>query len=122
MLVGDIYGGDYYAYNLPADLVASYFGRIAVRDSESKMDYTPSDVATSLIKMISHNIAQLAYLCATKINSGSSGRKIQRIVFSGNFLRNNLISQLGLTFSIQYWSGGKVNALFLRHEGSFQYL
>merc|ERR1719317_1670862 len=58
------------------------------------------------------NIAQLAYLCAMKCN-------ISRIVFCGNFLRQkeNKISMLSISYSIDYWSKGTMKACFLKHEG-----
>ena len=62
--------------------------------------------------MIGANIAQLAYWCARE-------QDIPRIVFAGNFLRMNMTSAIFLSSSINYWSQGKMKALFLRHEGYF---
>jgi len=111
MTVGDIYGGAYKSFNLRADTLASTFGKVATRPSILK-DLKPSDFARSLLKMISMNIAQLAYLCAIRY-------KMTRIVFCGNFLRqkNNKLSMRSISYSIHYWSEGTMKACFLKHEG-----
>nr|CAD7409828.1 unnamed protein product [Timema poppensis] len=40
-----------------------------------------------------------------------------RVYFGGYFLRNHPLSMHTISFSINYWSRGQVQALFLRHEG-----
>merc|ERR1712146_507742 len=62
--------------------------------------------------MITNNIAQVAYLNAVI-------HKATHIYFVGNFLRHNKISCRRLAFAINYWSAGKMEALFLEHEGYF---
>jgi type II pantothenate kinase len=112
MLVKDIYGGSYKAFNLSADTVASSFGRVLMKDAPSVDKYSRADIAASLLRMIGINIAQLAYLCAVRYN-------VAHILFAGNFLRQNRVSMGALSFSIDYWSHGFMRALFLKHEGYF---
>eukprot|EP00475_Leptophrys_vorax_P018795 TRINITY_DN2566_c0_g1_i1.p1 TRINITY_DN2566_c0_g1~~TRINITY_DN2566_c0_g1_i1.p1 ORF type:complete len:528 (-),score=156.31 TRINITY_DN2566_c0_g1_i1:1580-3163(-) len=112
MTVGDIYGGDYKNFGLKKDTVASSFGKFMMKDKAEVLEgvATKNDMARSLLNMISINIAQLAYLCAMRYN-------VTRIVFAGNFLRSNEQAEAALSFSINYWSHGLMNALFLKHEG-----
>lgn len=44
---------------------------------------------------------------------------IINVFFAGNFLRKNEIAQRALAEGIRFWSGGKMSALFLKHEGYF---
>jgi pantothenate kinase len=70
------------------------------------------DLARALLLMVTNNIGQVAYLNAQL-------HKTPRIYFVGNFLRQNKISQKRLSYAINYWSKGKMEALFLEHEGYF---
>lgn len=50
--------------------------------------------------------------------------QIQRVVFTGNFLRKNEIAQQTVSYSLAKWSelargGSRMEALFLKHEGYF---
>lgn len=54
---------------------------------------------------------QLFVLC-------SLTKKIERVVFVGNFLRVNTLSMKLLAYAMDYWSKGQLKALFLRHEVS----
>ncbi|ETO21038.1 hypothetical protein RFI_16165 [Reticulomyxa filosa] len=111
MTVSDIYGGDYKIFNLPGDVVASSFGKLmGVEHPREQVE--PADIARSLLDMIAMNVAQLAYLNAMRCN-------ITRILFAGNFLRQNDISMAMISYSIDYWSGGQIRACFLKHEGYF---
>lgn len=59
MLVGDIYGGlDYSKIGLSASTIASSFGK-ATSGSKDLADYKREDIALSLLRMISYNIAQV---------------------------------------------------------------
>jgi len=109
MLVSDIYGGDYKAYNLPGDVVASAFGKLMSKD-DTRKDITTGDIARGLLDMIAMNVAQLAYLNAMRF-------RITRIIFAGNFLRQNDLSMAMISFAIHYWSQGEMKACFLKHEG-----
>lgn len=83
MSVGDIYGGAYDKFDLPATTVASSFGKVAPQQDPENTVHQ-SDIARSLLIMITQNIGQVAYLnaCLAKTN---------RIIFVGNFLRHNKV-------------------------------
>jgi type II pantothenate kinase len=42
-----------------------------------------------------------------------------QVVFVGNFLRVNTISEKLLAYAMDYWSKNTLKALFLEHEGYF---
>ena len=107
MSVGDIYGGAYEKFNLPATTVASSFGKMI---TTARSDVQDADVARSLLVMITQNIGQIAFLNALLY-------KTRRIFFVGNFLRHNKISARTLAYSINFWSKGTMEALFCKHEG-----
>jgi len=110
MLVSDIYGGDYPQCNLPGDLVASAFGKcVSMQDMKA---LTMGDIARGLLDVIAMNVAQLAYMNAMRF-------KITRVIFAGNFLRQNDLSMAMISYAIHYWSQGVMRALFLKHEGYF---
>lgn len=44
---------------------------------------------------------------------------IERVVFVGNYLCDNVLSTQMLSYAMEYWSQGSIRALFLRHEGYF---
>jgi pantothenate kinase len=114
MMVGDIYGQNSDALEklgLPANVVASSFGKLVSKEDPAA-GVAQEDLARALLLMITNNIGQVAYLNA-KLS------KTRRIYFVGNFLRENKISQRRLSFAIDYWSKGEMEALFLEHEGYF---
>ncbi|XAR50187.1 Pantothenate kinase [Bertholletia excelsa] len=77
MLVGDIYGGmDYSKIGLSASTIASSFGK-AISESKELEDYRPEDISLSLLRMISYNIGQIAYLNALQFG-------LKRIFFGGS--------------------------------------
>ncbi|XP_062521301.1 4'-phosphopantetheine phosphatase-like isoform X1 [Corticium candelabrum] len=113
MLVGDIYGGHYEMLGLPSDIIASSFGkasRSSKEDTETRGRFRDADKAKSLLHMISNDIGQIAYLNAKLHN-------LKRIYFGGYFIRGHPVTMHTITFAINYWSKGEVQALFLRHEG-----
>uniref|UniRef100_T1INC0 4'-phosphopantetheine phosphatase n=1 Tax=Strigamia maritima TaxID=126957 RepID=T1INC0_STRMM len=113
MLVKDIYGGDYDILGLPGDLIASSFGK-AIRSEKDKhfdpAQFSESDIVRSLLYTISNDIGQIASLYAIL-------HDLKRVYFGGYFLRGHPISMHAISFAINFWSKGKVQALFLRHEG-----
>ncbi|CAJ1949795.1 unnamed protein product [Cylindrotheca closterium] len=114
MMVGDIYGNDSSALEklgLPSDIVASSFGKLVAKEDPAS-GLKQEDLARALLLMVTNNIGQVAYLNAQL-------HKTTRIYFVGNFLRSNMISQRRLSYAINYWSKGKMEALFLEHEGYF---
>lgn len=72
--------------------------------------FRPQDVALSLLRMVSYNIGQIAHL-----NARVHG--LDRIYFGGNFIRNHPFTIADISFSVDFWSNGKMKALFLRHDG-----
>lgn len=114
MMVGDIYGKNSEVLEkigLASDLVASSFGKLVAKDDPA-LGLKEEDLARALLLMVTNNIGQVAYLNA-KLH------QTPRIYFVGNFLRQNKISQRRLSFAIDYWSKGEMEALFLEHEGYF---
>ncbi|KAJ3386678.1 Pantothenate kinase 4 [Entophlyctis sp. JEL0112] len=110
MLVGDIYGGDYPKIGLKATTIASSFGKVFKVDREERKKFREEDISRSLLYLVSNNIGQIAYL-----NAQAHG--IQRIYFSGFFIRGHPVTMNTLNYAINFWSKGKIKALFLRHEG-----
>ena len=78
MLVKDIYGAEsnYQSLGLPADLIASSFGK-----ARSNKQFTDADAARSLLYMISNDIGQISSLYALNHN-------VKTIYFGGFFLRH----------------------------------
>ena len=114
MMVGDIYGNNSDALEklgLPASLVASSFGKLVAKENPAA-GLKQEDLARALLLMVTNNIGQVAYLNAQL-------HKTPRIYFVGNFLRGNKLSQRRLSFAIDFWSKGEMEALFLEHEGYF---
>ncbi|KAI3862127.1 hypothetical protein MKW92_020607 [Papaver armeniacum] len=110
LLVGDIYGGmDYSKIGLSASTIASSFGKIMSRKKKLK-DCKPEDISLSLLRMISYTIGQIAYFTARDLG-------LKRIYFGGFFIRGNAFTMNTISFAVQYWSKGAVEAMFLRHEG-----
>ncbi|TYZ57306.1 hypothetical protein PybrP1_008020 [[Pythium] brassicae (nom. inval.)] len=107
MSVGDIYGGAYDKFNLPATAVASSFGKMIATPREAVKD---ADLARALLVMITQNIGQIAFL-------NSCLYRTKRIFFVGNFLRHNKISARTLAYAINFWSKGDMQARFCKHEG-----
>uniref|UniRef100_A0AAQ4PSW8 4'-phosphopantetheine phosphatase n=1 Tax=Gasterosteus aculeatus aculeatus TaxID=481459 RepID=A0AAQ4PSW8_GASAC len=112
MLVKDIYGGSYGSLGLTGDLIASSFGKSATADKASKHEFcfSKEDMAKSLLHMISNDIGQLACLYA-KLHS------LSRVYFGGFFIRGHPVTMHTITYSINFFTKGEVQALFLRHEG-----
>lgn len=113
LLVKDIYGGDYSALGLTGDIIASSFGK-AMHHGHTKNDGNPgfseADIARSLLFTVSNDIGQIASLYAML-------HGLKKVYFGGYFLRNHPLSMHTISFAINYWSRGAVQALFLRHEG-----
>jgi len=114
MMVGDIYGEGSNALEklgLKSDIVASSFGKLVTKQNPSE-GIKEEDLARALLLMVTNNIGQVAHLNAKLY-------KTSRIYFVGTFLQHNIISQQRLAYSIDYWSQGKMEALFLEHEAYF---
>lgn len=110
MLVGDIYGGtDYSKIGLTSTTIASSFGK-AISENKELEHYRSEDVARSLLRMISNNIGQIAYLNALRFG-------LKRIFFGGFFIRGHAYTMDTISVAVNFWSKGEAKALFLRHEG-----
>ncbi|XP_071690984.1 pantothenate kinase 1 [Rutidosis leptorrhynchoides] len=110
MLVGDIYGGmDYLKIGLTSTAIASSFGKAVSEDKELE-EYQPEDVARSLLRMISNNIGQIAYLNALRFG-------LKKIFFGGFFIRGHAYTMDTISVAVDFWSKGEAKAMFLRHEG-----
>lgn len=72
--------------------------------------FRPQDVALSLLRMVSYNIAQIAHL-----NARVHG--LNRIYFGGNFIRDHPYTIADISFAVDFWSAGQMKAMFLRHDG-----
>jgi hypothetical protein len=78
---------------------------------QGALPYEAKDISRALLIMLSNNIGQLAYLNAVRYNC-------KHVYFVGNFLRHeNTIAMRTLALAVAYWSGSKMEGLFLRHEG-----
>ena len=113
MLVKDIYGRNCDKLGLPSDLTASSFGKTVRGSRDETIDrskFSDADQAKSLLHMISNGIGQIACLYARIHN-------VNKIYFGGYFIRNNRATMHTISFAVDFFSDGAVNALFLRHEG-----
>ncbi|CDF33518.1 unnamed protein product [Chondrus crispus] len=87
MLVGDIYGGAYSNLGLDSSVIAASFGKATMLIDPPELPnfsatFRQQDIALSLLRMVSYNIGQIAYLNARVHN-------LDRIYFGGNFIRNH---------------------------------
>ncbi|KAM3161379.1 Pantothenate kinase [Lachancea thermotolerans] len=132
MLVGDIYGTDYGKIGLKSTHIASSFGKVfqrgthaatadgvlSERPSQTSTEeietrsrkFSNSDISKSLLYAISNNIGQIAYLQAKVHN-------VPNIYFGGSYIRGHLMTMNTLSYAINFWSNGKKQAFFLKHEG-----
>ncbi|KAM9972371.1 hypothetical protein ACTFIW_007430 [Dictyostelium discoideum] len=66
LVVSDIYGTDYTKIGLSFDTIASSFGKVIYENEKKKIsgeeNIKKEDIAQSLLKMVSNNIGQIAYL------------------------------------------------------------
>ncbi|KAL0447128.1 UNVERIFIED_CONTAM: Pantothenate kinase [Sesamum latifolium] len=109
MLVGNIYGMDYSKIGLTSTAIASSFGK-PISENKELEDYRAEDIARSLLRMISNNIGQIAYLNALRFG-------LKRIFFGGFFIREHSYTMDTISVAVNFWSKGEAKAMFLRHEG-----
>ncbi|XP_064615382.1 4'-phosphopantetheine phosphatase-like [Liolophura sinensis] len=111
MLVKDIYGGAYTCVGLPGEVIASSFGKAARSCThQNNHNSKEADCAKSLLLSISNDIGQISCLHAKLHN-------LKKIYFGGFFIRGHPMTMHTITYAINYWSKGDIQALFLRHEG-----
>lgn len=111
MLVGDIYGSDYNKIGLKSSTIASSFGKVFKHgEGGRRKAFKQEDIARSLLYAISNNIGHIAYMNAAKYG-------LDRVFFSGCFIRGHAATISTLSYAIRFWSKGTMRACFLRHEG-----
>lgn len=131
MLVGDIYGTAYENIGLKSTHIASSFGKVfsnrsqvrheedgrypsptvtCTEDIQKGNKFNNADISKSLLYAISNNIGQIAYLQA-KIHH------VKNIYFGGSYSRGHYTTMNTLSYAINFWSEGKKQAFFLKHEG-----
>mmetsp|Transcript_7343 Transcript_7343/g.9597 ORF Transcript_7343/g.9597 Transcript_7343/m.9597 type:complete len:530 (+) Transcript_7343:353-1942(+) len=86
--------------------------KTAPQYEEEHVEFSPEDISRALVVMIAQNVTQIAFLNARL-------HKSSRVVFTGNFLRHNMIAQRTLSKSMRVWSNGEIAPLFMEHEGYF---
>ncbi|KAA8494134.1 Pantothenate kinase 2 [Porphyridium purpureum] len=69
-----------------------------------------ADVSLSLLRMLSYNIGQIAFLNAKRYD-------LQQIYFGGNFIRDHPFTVSTLSYAVKFWSQGQMEARFLVHDG-----
>ncbi|KAK7751100.1 hypothetical protein SLS62_006929 [Diatrype stigma] len=72
--------------------------------------FSNADMSRSLLYAISNNIGQIAYL-------QSQVHGLSHIYFGGSFIRGHPQTMNTLSYAIKFWSQGRKQAYFLRHEG-----
>jgi len=120
MTVGDIYGGrDLNQFGLSAGLTASFFAKNLMNmEANPRTGMQDEDIAEALGKMIAQNITQITHL-----NARLHG--INRVFFTGNFLRHNdtaartIVEQMNRWATLDTSEQIPVQAMFLQHEGYF---
>lgn len=101
-------------HGLPADLIAGSFGKCVLQEKQEEVQKNTTDsardVSKSLLLMFSNSIGQNATLYGKLHN-------VNRIYFGGYFIRKHPITMRTISFAVNYWSKGHIEASFLRHEG-----
>uniref|UniRef100_A0A2N9EXE0 Pantothenate kinase n=1 Tax=Fagus sylvatica TaxID=28930 RepID=A0A2N9EXE0_FAGSY len=109
LTVGDIYGDmGYPEHNLSASAIASSFGK--VNGSRKLSEYKVEDIAATLLRDFTYHIAQISYLVAALLG-------LKRIYFGGSYIRGHASTMDNISYGLNYWSKGQVEAVFLQHEG-----
>ncbi|GMT36136.1 hypothetical protein PFISCL1PPCAC_27433, partial [Pristionchus fissidentatus] len=113
-LVCDIYGTNYNEelLGLPPDLIAGSFGKCSNTDFADQVKNDPEfrkDCIRSLLLMISNSVGQVVSLVV-------SSEDTDRLFFNGFMVRNHPIIMRTLSYAVNFWSKGSLQAHFLRHE------
>ncbi|CAN4123305.1 unnamed protein product [Withania somnifera] len=98
-------------FGLASTAIASSFGK-AISENKELKDYKPEDIARSLLRMISNNIGQIAYLNALRFG-------LKHIFLGGFFIRDHAYTMDTISVAVDFWSKGEAKAMFncLRHQG-----
>lgn len=116
MLVGDIYGCDYNKIGLKSTTIASSFGKVfnkvkGIKNKNSKQKaVNQADVVRSIVYSISNNIGQISYLQANI-------HDVESIFFGGSYINSHHFIIKTLSYAINFWSKGEMQAHFLKHDG-----
>lgn len=108
--VGDIYGGNYSAFSLDSDLIASSFSKLKYVDDIKQVD--KKDIARSLITLLSTNISQITGLLA-------KGSNIDKVILLGNPFSNLLYMQMVQTCT-DFFSEDRVKSIFSDYSQFFE--
>ncbi|OLN94066.1 Pantothenate kinase [Colletotrichum chlorophyti] len=85
-------------------------GKSSATEHDTDQPFSGADISRSLLYAISNNIGQIAYL-------QSQIHNLDHIYFGGSFIRGHRQTINTLSYAIKFWSQGKKQAYFLRHEG-----
>ncbi|KZV39913.1 Pantothenate kinase, partial [Dorcoceras hygrometricum] len=80
---------------LTSTAIASSFGK-AISKNQELEDYKAEDVARPLLRMISNNIGQIAYLNALRFG-------LKRIFFGGFFIQGHAYTMDTISVAVHYW-------------------
>ncbi|KEP60135.1 UNVERIFIED_CONTAM: fumble protein [Hammondia hammondi] len=99
--VGDLFGDAAGSRCLPADTLASSFGRLYLMTSQEdgnllRKNLRKEDVARSLIHMVSYNLGYLAYLVGT-------AHGVRRIFFAGKYINNHEFTMESITHGVNFY-------------------
>ena len=108
MSVGDIYGKSYSKIGLPAEVIASSFGKIKDYTPEEIDNLRKEDISVSLLNMVLFNTLTIANLVAQI-------EKIDNIMVIGHHLKVLELEQL-LEMGYSFLSKGKSKIFFLKHS------
>lgn len=108
MSVGDIYGKDYDKLGLPAEVIASSFGKVINHTPEEIDELNKSDILLSLMNMVMYNTLSIANLVAQIEN-------IDNIVLVGHHLRVLKLEQL-CEMGLNILTKGKSKLMFVKHS------
>ena len=84
---------------------------ISLNNTDSSSD--PNDLALSTLRMTGYNISQIAFLVCKLHN-------LEKIVFSGHFIRNNTQTIDCMNEAVKYFSkeqSFQCKAYFIKHDG-----
>ncbi|KAK6224801.1 hypothetical protein QIS74_03128 [Colletotrichum tabaci] len=94
----------------PDPAESSEAGHHDAAEQDSDQPFSGADISRSLLYAISNNIGQIAFL-------QSQIHNLDHIYFGGSFIRGHRQTINTLSYAIKFWSQGKKQAYFLRHEG-----
>ncbi|PFH37606.1 fumble protein [Besnoitia besnoiti] len=99
--VGDLFGDAAGSRCLPADTLASSFGRLYLMTFQEdgnllRKNLRKEDIARSLIHMVSYNLGYLAYLVGT-------AHGVRRIFFAGKYINNHAFTMESITHGVNFY-------------------